>query len=211
MLITKLNLPAIVVTLATFIGLQGVSLLLRPRPKGMISNSLSDVFGYTVFGIPAAMILAVVVVIGFEFTLFRHAAGRQLRSVGSNLLASNRLGVDGGRVTRIAFAATGLLTGIAGLMLAGQIGIGSGTTGVDFSLMSITAVVLGGVSVAGGRGSAICVVLGAAMVQATTSASSFLSPDASWYYTVLGIVTLAGASLFSIARWSTRTPEYQST
>jgi ribose transport system ATP-binding protein len=203
-LITKLQLPAIVVTLATFIGLQGVSLLLRPRPKGTISNTLSDTFGYAVLGVPAGMILALLAVIAFEWLLYRHAAGRQLRAVGSNMLASHRLGVDNGRVTRIAFATTGLLTGIAGLILAGQIGIGSGTTGVDFSLMSITAVVLGGVSVAGGRGSAICVALGAAMAQATTSASSFLSPDASWYYAVLGTVTLIGASLFSIARWSRR-------
>ncbi len=201
-LITKLQLPAIVVTLATFIGLQGVSLLLRPRPKGTISNTLSDTFGYTMLGVPAGMILAIIAVFALEWLLYRHAAGRQLRAVGSNMLASHRLGVDGGRVTRIAFAMTGLLTGIAGLMLAGQIGIGSGTTGVDFSLMSITAVVLGGASVAGGRGSAICVALGAVMAQATTSASSFLSPDASWYYAVLGTVTLIGASLFSIARRS---------
>jgi ribose transport system ATP-binding protein len=204
LLITRLRLPAIVVTLATFIGLQGVSLLLRPRPKGTISNALSDTLGYPVLGVPFGMILAILAVIAFEWLLYRHAAGRQLRAVGSNMLASHRLGVDGGRVTRIAFAVAGFLTGMAGLMLAGQIGIGSATTGVDFSLMSITAVVLGGVSVAGGRGSAICVALGAAMAQATTSASSFLSPDASWYYTVLGTVTLIGAALFSIARWSRR-------
>jgi ribose transport system ATP-binding protein len=95
---------------------------------------------------------------------------------------------------------SGAFTGLAGLMLAGQIGIGSGTTGVDFSLMSITAVVLGGVSVAGGRGSALSVLCGAALVQATTSASSFLNADSAYQYTVVGAITLVGACLFSFAR-----------
>jgi ribose transport system ATP-binding protein len=200
LLVTTLRLPAIVVTLASFIGLQGVSLLLRPRPKGTISNSLSDVFGFPVLGIPAAMILVIISVIVFEWLLYRHRAGRHLRAVGSNPLASARLGVDGGRVTRLAFMVAGGFTGVAGLMLAAQIGMGSGTTGVDFTLMSITAVVLGGVSVAGGRGSAICVLCGATLVQATTSASSFLSADSSWQYTVVGAITLIAACLFSLAR-----------
>jgi ribose transport system ATP-binding protein len=73
---------------------------------------------------------------------------------------------------------------------------------VDFSLMSITAVVLGGVSVAGGRGSALCALFGATLVQATTSASSFLNADSSWQYTVVGAITLIAACLFSLARRS---------
>jgi ribose transport system ATP-binding protein len=200
LLITTLRLPAIVVTLASFIGLQGLSLLLRPRPKGTISNTLSDVFGQPILGVPLGMIMALVAVALFEGLLFRHAIGRQLRAVGSNPLASLRLGVDGGRVARLAFTAAGGLTAVAGLMLAGQIGIGSGTTGVDFSLMSITAVVLGGVSVAGGRGSVLGALCGAALVQATTSASSFLNADSSWQYTVVGAITLIAACLFSLAR-----------
>ncbi|WP_431301085.1 ATP-binding cassette domain-containing protein [Tabrizicola sp. BL-A-41-H6] len=201
-LITMVKLPAIVVTLASFIGLQGVSLLLRPRPEGTISNSVSEVFGYPILGVPAGMVMAFVAVVVFEVVLFRRAAGRQLRAVGSNPLASLRLGVDVGRVVRIAFTLAGAFAGVAGLMLAGQIGIGSGTVGVDYSLMSITAVVLAGVSVAGGRGSAVSVLFGAALVQATTSASSFLNADSSWQYTVVGAITLVGACLFSIARRS---------
>ena len=199
-LVTVLRLPAIVVTLASFIGLQGVSLILRPRPAGRIDGSLSIVLTKSFLGIPVAMWLALAVVVVFEIILFRRGAGRQLRAVGSNPLASLRLGVDGGRVVRAAFALAGALTGLGGIMLAAQIGIGSGTTGVDFTLMTITAVVLGGVAVTGGRGSALSVLLGAALVQATTSASSFLAADSAWQYTVVGTITLIGACLFSLAR-----------
>jgi ribose transport system ATP-binding protein len=200
LLVTVLRLPAIVVTLASFIGLQGVSLILRPRPAGRIDGSLSMVLTKSFLGIPVAMWLALAVVVVFEIILFRRGAGRQLRAVGSNPLASLRLGVDGGRVVRAAFALAGALTGLGGIMLAAQIGIGSGTTGVDFTLMTITAVVLGGVAVTGGRGSALSVLLGAALVQATTSASSFLAADSAWQYTVVGTITLIGACLFSLAR-----------
>jgi ribose transport system ATP-binding protein len=199
-LVTRLKLPAIVVTLSSFIGLQGVSLLLRPRPGGTISDGVSEFFGTTILGVPTGMLMALVAVLAFEWILFRWQAGRKLRAVGSNPLASLRLGVDQGRVARTAFLLSGAFSGLAGLMLAGQIGIGSGTTGVDFSLMSITAVVLGGVSVAGGRGSALSVLCGAALVQATTSASSFLNADSAYQYTVVGAITLVGACLFSLAR-----------
>jgi len=199
-LTTTLRLPSIVITLASFIGLQGLSLLLRPRPKGAISNMLSDLFGFPLLGVPAGMALALLATLVLEWVLYRRAFGRRLRAVGSNPVASVRLGVDSARVIRLAFMFSAAMSGVAGLMLAGQVGIGSGTTGVDFSLMSITAVVLGGVSVAGGRGSAFCVLLGAALVQATTSASSFLNADSSWQYSVVGAITLIAACLFSLAR-----------
>jgi ribose transport system ATP-binding protein len=203
-LVTVLRLPAIVVTLASFIGLQGVSLVLRPRPAGRIDGKLMGALGETFLGIPLAMWIALVVVVIVEIVLYRMSAGRKLRAVGSNPIASLRLGVDGKRVVRIAFALAGALAGLGGIMLAAQIGIGSGTTGVDFTLMSITAVVLGGVAVSGGRGSAVAVLAGAALVQATTSASSFLAADSAWQYTVVGAITLLGSGLFSLARGQDR-------
>jgi ribose/xylose/arabinose/galactoside ABC-type transport system permease subunit len=61
-------------------------------------------------------------------------------------------------------------------------------------------VVLGGASVGGGRGSVICTLMGAALVQAISSASSFINSDSSVHYAVLGLVTLMAAVFFSVAR-----------
>ena len=199
-LVSGLGLPSMVVTLASFIGLQGLSLLLRPHPKGEIDDVLSDVFHFPILGIPVAIILVLIATAGLEWLLYRSDFGRKLRAVGSNAVASHRLGVNSRRVTLIAFAAAGSFAGIAGLMQSGQIGIGSGTTGVDFTLLSITAVVLGGASVSGGRGSILCTLFGSALVQATTSASSFLKADASVQLSVVGAITLIAAGLFSLAR-----------
>ena len=200
LLITSLRLPAIVVTIATFIGLQGVSLLLRPVAAGSIDDAISDAAQFPLWILPSGLALALVMVGSAEWLLYRTGFGRSFRAVGSSPLASHRLGIDSQRLTWLAFVISGFLTGIGGLMLAGQVGIGSPSTGTDYTLMTITVVVLGGASVAGGRGSFVSILLGAALVQATSSASSYINANSSVHYTVIGALTLLAAIFFSIAR-----------
>jgi ribose transport system ATP-binding protein len=200
LLITSLRLPAIVVTIATFIGLQGVSLLLRPTAAGQIDDAISNAAQFPLLFLPAGVLLTLVMVACAEWLLFRTGFGRSFRAVGSSPLASHRLGIDSQRLIWLAFVISGFLTGIGGLMLAGQVGIGSPTTGSDYTLMSITVVVLGGASVTGGRGSFISTLLGAALVQATSSASSYIDANSSVHYTVIGSLTLLAAIFFSLAR-----------
>ena len=199
-LVTWLNIPAIVVTLATFIGLQGMSLVLRPQAGGAITDYVSDVTQWGFSAVPACFLAIVVIVVVFEFVLFRTALGRRLRAVGSNPLAATRVGVNANRHILLAFTLSGLLTGCGGLILAGQVGIGSPATGIDYTLMSITAVVLGGTRIAGGRGSVLSVLMGAALVQALSSASSFVNQDSAIHLMALGAVTLVAATFFSVAR-----------
>jgi ribose transport system ATP-binding protein len=200
LLITSLRLPAIVVTIATFIGLQGMSLLLRPTAAGIIDDAISNAAQFPILLVPAGVLLTLAMVAGAEYLLYRTGFGRSFRAVGSSPLASHRLGIDSRRLTWLAFVISGFLTGIGGLMLAGQVGIGSPSTGSDYTLMSITVVVLGGASVAGGRGSFVSTLLGAALVQATSSASSYIDANSSVHYTVIGTLTLLAAIFFSLAR-----------
>ena len=200
LLITSLRLPAIVVTIATFIGLQGISLLLRPTAAGQIDDAISNAAQFPIGFLPAGLVLTLLMVACAEWLLFRTGFGRSFRAVGSSPLASHRLGIDSRRLTWLAFVISGFLAGIGGLMLAGQVGIGSPSTGSDYTLMSITVVVLGGASVSGGRGSFISTLLGAALVQATSSASSFIDANSSVHYTVIGTLTLLAAIFFSLAR-----------
>ena len=92
--------------------------------------------------------------------------------------------------------------------MAGQVGIGSPATGIDFTLMSITAVVLGGTKISGGRGSVLCTLMGAALVQSLSSASSFINQDSSVRLIMLGALTLLAATLFSLARRERRRDVY---
>ena len=207
-MITWLNIPAIVVTLATFIGLQGMSLVLRPRAGGAITDYISDLTQWGMLAMPTCFLVIVIIVAWFEFGVFRTSLGRRLRAVGSNPLAATRVGVGVNRHIVLAFVLSGLFAGIGGLILAGQVGIGSPATGIDFTLMSITAVVLGGTKISGGRGSVFCTLLGAALVQSLSSASSFINQDSAVHLMVLGAVTLLAATLFSVARRERRRDVY---
>jgi len=174
--------------------------LLRPIAAGTIDDMISDAAQFQIWVLPAGVVLTLAIAGGAEWLLFRTAFGRSFRAVGSSPLASYRLGIDSQRLTWLAFVISGFLAGIGGLMLAGQVGIGSPSTGTDYTLMTITVVVLGGASVAGGRGSFISTLLGAALVQATSSASSYIDANSSVHYTVIGTLTLLAAIFFSLAR-----------
>jgi ribose transport system ATP-binding protein len=198
--IERLRVPAIVVTLASFIGLQGVSLLLRPTPAGTIGDGLSDFTQLPVFGIPVAMLGAIAVAIGLEVMLIASRFGRMLRAVGSDTLASQRLGVKASGVRVAAFGLCSGLAALGGLVLAGKVGIGSSSIGVNYTLTSITAVVLGGASVAGGRGSFLSTLMGAMLIQVLLNATTFLQVNSAWQYWLTGGATLGAASVFTLWR-----------
>jgi ribose transport system ATP-binding protein len=177
-----------------------MSLVLRPQAGGAITDYISGVTQWSYAGMPDCFLAIIAMVVVFEFVLFHARLGRRLRAVGSNPLAATRVGIRVNRHILLAFVLSGLLTGIAGLILAGQVGIGSPATGIDYTLMSITAVVLAGTRIAGGRGSVLSVLMGAALVQSLSSASSFINQDSAIHLMVLGAVTLVASTFFSVAR-----------
>jgi ribose transport system ATP-binding protein len=199
-LIILLQIPSVVVTLASFIGLQGVSLLLRPQPDGMIDTMVGDTMSTPLGVVPLGTIVTVAAIILLEWVLRHSVIGRQMRAIGSAETSARKLGVSYPRVVLAAFGASGFLTGIAALLLASQIGIGSPVTGIDLTLLSVTAVVLGGSSIAGGRGSFVATMMGAVMVQLMIGASTFLQAGPAWQYGLVGITTVIAASLFSVVR-----------
>jgi ribose transport system ATP-binding protein len=93
-----------------------------------------------------------------------------------------------------------VLTFLGAIMLMAQLGIGDPTQGVSYTLQSITAVVLGGVSLLGGRGSFVGALFGAALIQQIINATTFLSLSQAWQYWFLGLLTLGAAAVYTQAR-----------
>jgi ribose transport system ATP-binding protein len=198
--VIALNLPSIVVTLATFFALQGLSLLLRPVPGGTISATMIDGVLASVGPVSVVSILVLVASLYFERVLLRTHFGRSLRASGSHRFAAHKLGVKRAVVTPLAFAINGALVGVAGLVLAATAGVGSGTAGINYTLMSITAVVLGGAVISGGYGSFVATWCGAILVQVTFSATTFMQIGVEWQYWLVGVTTLLAAGLFGAGR-----------
>jgi ribose transport system ATP-binding protein len=187
-------------TLASYIALQGVSLLLRPEQGGFITTGVVNAVQSTVGTVPVALIVAVALAIGLEFGLRRSRWGLSLRAAGSDEDAAHRLGVKNHRTFIAAYVACSALTFLGAIMLMAQLGVGDPTQGVSYTLSSITAVVLGGASLFGGRGSFIGALLGAALITEITNATTFLQLSQAWQFWFLGLLTLAAAAIYTQAR-----------
>lgn len=152
-LVVLTRVPDIVVTLAMSFVWAGFALLVLRTPGGGSAEWLRDlVLGSFVSAwIPKAAIVLVVVVAIVWIPIQRSKLGLSLYAVGSNQLAAFRSGVSVGRTKFLSYAIAGLFAALAGLTLTASTGIGTPVPG-PYTLMSVAAVVLGGVSLAGGRG-----------------------------------------------------------
>ncbi|HEY2477196.1 MAG TPA: ATP-binding cassette domain-containing protein [Solirubrobacterales bacterium] len=190
----------IAATLAMYIALQGVSLLLRHTQGGFIAGNITEAIETKVAGIPVAFIVAVLLAVALEFALRRSRWGLNLRAVGSREDAAHRLGIKTNLTVLGAYISCSLFTFLGAVMLMAQLGVGDPTQGVTYTLSSVTAVVLGGASLFGGRGSFIGVLLGACLLQQANNSTTFLKLDQSWQYWIVGILVLVAAGIYTQAR-----------
>lgn len=157
------GLPPFIVTLATLSVVRGTALLITEGYSTPISSDAwVIVLGQgRVGGVPVPAIIAVVVAVlgGFVFT--QTPFGRYVVGLGSNGESLRRTGVNTRLVGLVVFVMSGLAASMAGVMIAARLASGSSNAGVGFELEVITAVVLGGTSLLGGRGSVVGTALGA--------------------------------------------------
>jgi len=199
-LIRYLKFTAIAATLTTYIGLGGVSFLLRSAPDGYINTDVTSLIT-TKFGpLPAVFALLVIVVIAMEYVLRKRPWGWRLRAAGSEEEAARRVGVKINRTILGAYVTSGLFTFLGAIILMAQLGIGDASQGVGYTLTSITAVVLGGTTLLGGRGTFVGTLFGAILLVQVMNSTVFLGLDQMWQYIFQGLLILVAAITYSVAR-----------
>jgi ribose transport system ATP-binding protein len=194
------NFTAVAATLSVYIMIQGVSVLLRPFPGGSIDVDVIAAIQTNIFGIPASFVAAAVLGILLELALRYTRWGLSIRAVGSNQASAAKIGIRTSWVVLGAFLASSLLTVLGGVMVMSQLGIGDPNQGVEYTLGSVAAVVLGGASLFGGRGSFLGVLFGALVIQEVNSATTFLGLSQAWQYWFIGLLTLCAVAVYSQAR-----------
>lgn len=199
-LIRYVKFTAIAATLTVYIALQGLSFLLRPTAEGFINSEVSRAITTKLGPVPIAFIVLVLVVIGLEVALRRTPWGWRLRAAGSDEESARRVGVEVNRTVVLGYVATSALTFLGAIMLMTQIGVGDPAQGVAYTLSSITAVVLGGTSLLGGRGTFVGTLFGSMLLIQVLNATVFLRLDQMWQYILQGVLILAAAILYAIAR-----------
>jgi ribose transport system permease protein len=195
------RLQPIVTTIATGAVFYGAALALRRVPGGDVNASLADALtGQLPGGIPAslAVLLGLVLLIWLPFR--RSAIGRAAYAVGSSELAAYMSGVPVRRAKFVAYTLSGLLASIGGLFVTfiTYSGEASAANGSTYTLYSIAAVVLGGVSLFGGSGSAVGAIFGALMFRTIGDLLFVFNLEPLWQPLFQGLVLSAAVSLGAV-------------
>ena len=195
------RLQPIVTTIATGAIYYGAALALRPVPGGDVNASLADALtGQLPGGIPSSLLLllALVVLVWWPFRL--SVTGRAAYAVGSSEVAAYMSGVPIRRAKFVAYTLSGVLAAVAGLFLTcvTYSGEASSANGGTYTLYSIAAVVLGGVSLFGGSGSAIGAIFGALMFRTIGDLLFVFNVEPLWQPLFQGVVLMAAVGLGSL-------------
>jgi ribose transport system ATP-binding protein len=199
-LIRFARFTAVAATLVTYIALGGLSFRLRSAPDGYIAASVTDAISTKIGPVPVAFVAFVLVAFGLEVGLRTTRFGRQLRAVGSDEESARRVGVPVNRTALLGYLGASLLTLLGAIVLLAQLGVGDPGQGTGYTLTSITAVVLGGTSLLGGRGTFIGTLMGAGLSVQVLNATVFLSLDQKWQYIFQGLLIVAAALIYSQVR-----------
>jgi ribose transport system permease protein len=192
LLVVITKVPDIIVTLATSFVWAGMALLVAPRPGGGTAQWLKDlVVGPAGIGlIPKAAIVLIVLVAIVWIPLRRSKLGLSLYAVGSNQLAAFRSGVSVGRTKLFSYVIGGLFAALGGLALTASTGIGSPVPDATYTLLSIAAVVLGGVSLAGGIGGIFGPIVAVAVLQLIRTDLTFMNINSNYALVAQGLILI---------------------
>lgn len=200
-LVTRLSLPPFIVTLGTLSVFTAVGLLYS-RGRSVQAADLPSLLLWTGkafslggFRVTTGVILVAVLYLAVGFALARTAWGRHVYAVGDDAEASRLAGIGVGRVLVSVYAVAGAIYGFSAWVLIGRAGAASPNLIVDANLESITAVVIGGTSLFGGRGAVLGTLLGALIVGVFRSGLSLAGVDDQVRVLAIGILVIAAVSV----------------
>jgi ribose/xylose/arabinose/galactoside ABC-type transport system permease subunit len=193
--VARFKVPPFVVTLAVLTIARGLAFIVADKYSG--STSVSDLpaaFSFLgrekLLGVPVPVITMLIVFALGWFVLARTRFGRYVYAIGGNSEASFLAGINVQSVTFWVYVLNGLLVGLAGVTLASRLGAGLANAGMQYELDVIAAVVVGGTSLMGGKGSVVSTLLGAIFIGVLNNGLNLAGIDPYLQKIALGLVIL---------------------
>ncbi|HZG91467.1 MAG TPA: ABC transporter permease [Pseudonocardia sp.] len=193
--VAVLGLPPFIATLAMMLVAQGLALVV----SGSAPIYFTDAPGYTDIsigtlvpgsGFPNAVLILALAAVLAGLLLNKTVLGRYTYSIGSNEEATALSGIDVRRWKILIYTLAGLFTGLAGIMISARLGSAQPATGMGYELQAIAAVVIGGTSLSGGKGSIVGTVIGALIISVLNNGLQIMSIPQEWQNVILGCVIL---------------------
>ncbi|HEY0535393.1 MAG TPA: ABC transporter permease [Actinoplanes sp.] len=200
-LVTRIKLPPFIVTLGTltiFFSLNSVvsgSQTVRGTDMPSIMSWTGNAIPIGGFRLTYGSIIMLLLFAYFFYALRSTAWGKHVYATGDDIEAARLAGIQTGRVLLSVYTAAGLLYAIGGWILIGRLASASPNVGTDYNLDSITAVVLGGTSLFGGRGSVIGTLIGALIVGVFRNGLQLAGIQVVWQGFAIGLLVLVAVSL----------------
>jgi ribose transport system permease protein len=183
------RVPDIVVTLSMLFVWAGAALLVLPTPGGDSVPWLDDLIdgGFVLDQVPRALVVLLVIVGLVWIPLRRTRLGLSLYAIGSNQLAAFRSGVNVARTKAVSYGFAGFFAALGGLALTASTGIGQPVPG-PYLLLSVAAIVIGGVSLAGGRGGLLGPIIGIFILGLIRADLLFLGVEPAFSTVIQGVI-----------------------
>ena len=201
-LISKLKLPAFVVTFGMMSVVRGVALLVTEGQSVMITKHIE--FGLLnngkILGLPVPFFIMVIVFVILSILLKNAPFGRHACAIGGNRAAAIVSGINIDGVTIAVFGLVAVTAAISGVMLASQLMIVDATLGTGFELQAITVSVLGGTSLSGGHGNLIGTVFAALLLATIASALNILKVISFYQYLAMGTLLIFALAIDTARR-----------
>lgn len=197
-LVAYLQLPSLVVTLASLYIVRGI---FNEVAKGqtIIESEVPPVVNWLglnrLLGVPYLFVIGLVLVLIAGFVMRRTKAARDLYAIGSNPAAAELAGIPVARRIFFAYIATGAITGLAGAVLLGRFNSANPNSGLGLELLVVAACVVGGVTIAGGAGTVYGAFIGAILLQGITLSIGALGIPQFWQQAVNGSLIIGAIAL----------------
>ncbi len=193
LIVTAVKVPALVITLGTLYVYRGILNAWAGSTQYFIGDaprSFGTLAVKAVLGLPLIAIGALVVAVLVGLVLYATRAGRDLYAIGSDPDAARLFGLRVDARVIGAFLACGALTGLAGVLYAARFNSVGADTGAGFELQIVAAVVVGGVAIFGGSGSAIGAAIGAVLLTTMTGSLAALDVSKFWQQAIVGVLII---------------------
>jgi fructose transport system permease protein len=200
LLVTRLNLPPFIVTLGslgifTAVSLlyaQGQTIALKPNSLILWTGKSFSIGSFNVtYGVLIMIVLYIVVGFALHFT----AWGRHLYATGDDREAAGLAGISTKRVLLSAYVVAGVTVAVAAWIVCGRVGGADPNSGLNYNLLSITAVVIGGTSLFGGRGVVFGTLIGALIVQVFNNGLALANVDPNYQVLATGVLVILAVSV----------------
>jgi ribose transport system permease protein len=194
--VVRLRIHPLIITLGMGAILQGVTLLYALGPVGSTPDGF-DTLAYGTFGpLPAAATITVVLFVLTALFLHYTRSGRYVYAVGDDASAAQLIGLPRAQVIVFVYAFCGLLAAVTAIYLLARFGSGQPYAGANYTLASITPVVVGGTALSGGRGGVFGTLFGAYLVSLLNNILNFLDVSSHVQLMVQGLIIILAVSVY---------------